>query len=78
MNFLVVENLDDSDQFILRRDFNRNVEVTIDLNNGLIRLRNPDRNYVMQPVNRILTNENMIPICLTERLKYNLGRLRAD
>ena len=41
MSFLVVENLDDSDQFILGRDFVRNV--MIDLNNGLIRIRNPDR-----------------------------------
>ena len=32
MNFLVVENLDESDQFILGRDFIRNFDVTIDLN----------------------------------------------
>ena len=41
----MVENLDDSDQFILGRDFVRNFDVMIDLNNGLIRIRNPDRNY---------------------------------
>ena len=43
MNFLVVENLDNADQFILGRDFVRNFDVMIDLNNGLIRIRNPDR-----------------------------------
>ena len=31
MSFLVVENLDDSDQFILGRDFVRNFDVMIDL-----------------------------------------------
>ena len=41
MSFLVVENLDDSDYFILGRDFVRNFDVMIDLNNGLIRIRNP-------------------------------------
>ena len=35
MIFLVVENLDDSDQFILGRDFVRNFDVMIDVNSGL-------------------------------------------
>ena len=34
MSFLVVENLDESDQFILGRDFIRKFDVTIDINNG--------------------------------------------
>ena len=42
----MVENLDDSDQFILGRDFVRNFDVMIDLNNGLMRITNPDRKYV--------------------------------
>ena len=54
MSFLVVENLDDADQFILGRDFVRNFDVIIDLNNILIRIRNPDRKYVKKPVNRII------------------------
>ena len=33
MSFVVVEELDDSDQFILGRDFFRNFDVMIDLNN---------------------------------------------
>ena len=43
VSFLVVENLDDSDQSSLGRDFVRNFDVMIDLNNGLIRIRNLDR-----------------------------------
>ena len=58
----MVENLDDSDQFILGRDFVRNFDVMIALNNGLIRIRNPDRKYVKKPINRILTKKNKVPI----------------
>ena len=50
MSFLVVENLDDADQFILGRDFVRNFDVMVDLNNGLIRIRN----HVKRPINRII------------------------
>ena len=57
MSFLVVENLDDADQFILGRDFIRNFDVMINLNNGLIRISNPDRKYVKKPINRIITDE---------------------
>ena len=64
MNFLVVENLDNADQFILGRDFVGNFDVMIDLNNGLIRIRNPDRKYVKTPFNRIITDENKVPIFL--------------
>ena len=46
MSFLVVENLDDSDKFVLGRDSVRNFDMMIDLNNGLIRIRNPDWKYV--------------------------------
>ena len=58
VNFLVVENLDEPDQFILGRDFSRNFDVTIDLNNAMFRIRNPDRKYVIKPVNLIMANEN--------------------
>ena len=57
MSLLAVENLDDIDQFILGRDFVRNFDVMIDLNNGLIRIRNPDRKYVKKPINRIITEK---------------------
>ena len=38
MSLLVVENLDDSNQFNMGRNFVRNFDVIIDLNNGLINL----------------------------------------
>ena len=50
MRFLVVENLDDSDQFILGRDFVWSFDVMIGLNNGLIGIRNPHWNYVKKPI----------------------------
>ena len=74
MSFLVVENLDDSDQFILGSDFVRNFDVMIDLNNGLIRIRNPDRKYVKKPINRIITDENKIPIFLVRKVKLQPGQ----
>ena len=43
MSFLVVENLDESEQFILGRAFIRNFDVTIDLNNAIFRIRNPEK-----------------------------------
>ena len=61
MRFLVVEKLDNSDQFISGRDFFRSSDVMIDLNNGLIRIRNPDRKYVKRPINRVLADENKVP-----------------
>ena len=61
MSFLVVESLDDADQLNFGRDFVRNFDVMIDLNNGLIRIRNPDQKYVKKPINRIITDENKVP-----------------
>ena len=73
MNFLVVETLDNSDQFNLGRDFARSFDVMIDLNNGLIRIRNPDRKYVKKPFNRIITDENKVPIFLDRKVKNTAG-----
>ena len=70
----MVENLDDSDQFILGRDFVRNIDVMIDLNNGLIRIRNPGRKYFKKPINRIITNENKVPIFLDRKVKLQPGQ----
>ena len=69
MSFLMVENLIDSDQFILGRDFARNFDVMIDLNNGLITIRNADRKYVKKPINRIITDEIKVPIFLDRKVK---------
>ena len=52
MSFPVVENLDESDQFILGRDFVRNFDVKIDLNDGLIRIKDPEREYEKEPLIR--------------------------
>ena len=72
-SFLVVEKLDESDQFILGRDFVRNFDVTIDLNDGLIRIKDPERNYEKRPLNKILINQAKVPIFLDRkvRLKTN-------
>ena len=74
MSFLVVENLDDSDQFILGRDFGRSFDVMLDLNNGLIRIRNPDRKYVKKPIKIIITDENKVPIFLDRKVKLQPGQ----
>ena len=57
----MVDNLDNSDQFILGRDFVRNIDVMVDLNSGLVRIRNPDWKYLKKPANRIITDENKVP-----------------
>ena len=69
MSFLVVENLEKSDQFILGRDFIRNFDVSSDLNNAMFRIRNPDREYVIKPVNLIMANENKAPVFLSRRVR---------
>ena len=69
MSFHVVENLDKSDQFISGRDFIRNFDVSIDLNNAMFRIRNPDRKYVIKPVNLIMANENKAPVFLSRRVR---------
>ena len=66
MSFLVVENLDESDQFILGRDFIRNFD---DLNNAMFRIRNPDRRYAIKPVNLLMANETKTPVFLSRRVR---------
>ena len=58
----------------LGQSFVRNFEVMIDLNNGLIRIRNPDRKYVKKPINRIITRENKVPIFLDRKVKIQPGQ----
>ena len=65
----MVENLDVSDQFILGGDFIRNFDVTIDLNNAMFRIRNPDMSYSRKPVNLIIANENKPPVFLSRRVR---------
>ena len=56
VSFLVVENLNESDQFILGRDF-----VTNDLNDGLMRIKDPEKKYGKKPVNKISINQAKVP-----------------
>ena len=77
MSFLVVENLDDSDQFILGRDFVRNFDVMIDLNNWLKTIRNSDRKHVKQPVSRRITDENNVPIFFRQKNKITARTSRG-
>ena len=68
MSFLVVKNNDES-QLILGRDFIRNFDVTIDLNNAMFRIRNPDKRYAIKPVNLIIANEKKAPVFLSRRVR---------
>ena len=74
MSFLVVENLDDSDQFIFGKDFVRNFDVMIGLNNGLIRIRNPDWKFVKKPNNSKITDENKVPKFLGRKVRLKPGQ----
>ena len=69
MGFLVVQNLVESDQFILGRNFVRNFIVTIDLNDGLIRIKNPERKYEKKPFNKIPINQAKVPIFLDRKVR---------
>ena len=65
----MVENLDESDQFILGRDFIKKFDVTIDLKNAMFRIQNPERKYVIKPVNLTMAKENKAPVYLSRRVR---------
>ena len=65
----MVENLNECDQFFLGRDFIRNFDVPIDLNKAMFRIRNPERKYVIKPVNLIMANKNKAPVLLSRRVR---------
>ena len=69
----MVENLDESDQFFLGRDCIRNFDVTIDLNNAMFRIWNPERRYVIKPINLIVANENKAPVFLSSRVSLKMN-----
>ena len=64
-----MENLDKSGQFVLVRDFAGNFDVTIDLNDGLIRIKDPERKYENKPLNKILINLAKVPIFLDRKIR---------
>ena len=61
--------MDESDQFILGRDFVRNFDVTIDLIDGLIRIKDPERKYEKKLLNKILINQAKVPIFLDRKVR---------
>ena len=70
MSFLVVEYLDESEQSILARDFVRNFGVTIELNDGLIRINDSERKYEKKPINKIPINQVKVPIFLDRKVRF--------
>ena len=47
----------------------RNFDVTIDLNDGLIRIKDPERKYEKKPLNKILINQAKVPIFLDRKVR---------
>ena len=64
-----MENLDESGQLILGRDFIRNSDVTNDFNSAMFRIRNPERKYVIKPVNLKMVKENKAPVFLIRMVR---------
>ena len=71
ISFLVMEDLNNSDQFILGCD---NCAVMIHFNIGLMMTRNPDRKYVKRPVKWMITDEKKIPILFYRKRKIQPGQ----
>ena len=78
ISFLVVENLDETDQLILGRDFVRNFDVTVDLNDELIRIKDPERKYEKKPLNKILINQAKVPIFLCRKVRLKTKSSRSS
>ena len=70
----MVENLDKSDQFILGTDLLHNFDVTIELNDGLIRIKDPERKYEKKPLNKIIINQAKVPIFLDRKIILKLNQ----
>ena len=69
MSLLYVENLEGSDQFILAWDFLRHFDVTVVLNDGLIRTRDLERKNEKKRVNKSLINQAKVPIFLDRKVR---------
>ena len=52
-----------------RQNFIRNFDVTIDLNNAMFRIRNPEKKLVIKTVILIKTKESKAPVFLSRRLR---------
>ena len=73
-----MQNITENDQFTLGRDFIRNFDVKIDLNNAMFRIRNPDRKYVIKPINLIMANENKAPVFLSRRVSLKVNEAAIE
>ena len=62
-------NLDEFDQFILVRDFVRNFDVTIDLKDALIRIKDPERKFEKKTLNKILIIQATVPVFLDRKVR---------
>ena len=58
----------ESDQFTLGRNFVRNFDVTIDINDGLIRLKDPERKYEKKSIKKLLINKAKVPTFLDRKV----------
>ena len=47
----------------------RNFEVMTDINDGLIRIMDPERKYEKKPINKILINQAKLPIFLDRKIR---------
>ena len=68
-----MENLDESDHFILGRDFIKSFDITIYRYNATFRIRHPERKCIIKPVIFMRANGNIAPVFLSRR-----GRLKAN
>ena len=55
------------------KNFIKNFDITIDLNNAMFLIRNPERKYVIKQVNLIMATENKARAFLSREV-----RLRAN
>ena len=74
MSVLIVENLDECDQFILGRDFVFTFDAKTELTDGLIRIKDPEKKYQKKLVNKILINQAKVPIFLDRKLRLKPNR----
>ena len=75
MSFLLLENLDESDQFISGGDFIRIFDFTIDLNNVMFRIRNPESKHLNKQIILVMANENKAPVFSGRRVRLKANEV---
>ena len=69
MSFLVMENFRRIRSIHPGEGLLRNFDVTIDLNDGLIRIKDPERKYEKKPLDKNLLNQAKVPIFLDRNVR---------